>query len=289
MEKSDKEITIESVEKTGQSFLKATLTKIENLDHSFLLGDLKLDDIDKLFRYVPAEQLLKDIDARQLVFVSPELWEDPYEHRFLTADFQTKYHYTHPDFVCLCFTNDGVDTAAASWRMYSTKNRDALLRVKYRTMDLISQLDAYCGAHGLRLIISRVAYDWPRKELNDDPVGNTLGDGIQNFGDEHFFSLLSVKRKAFTFESEIRFFIVGNDIKIDSDNLLRISMDLRSVIKEAMIEPVDPKYLTLQERREYQLLKSKKDHEYCNKFLPKGIKVKGSTLYTDIPTNELIR
>lgn len=96
----------------GKFPLKASLEPAENLKNTFLLGDLKLCDLDKLYRYVPAEQLKADIKGGHLVFVSPLLWEDPYEQMFIKADFKTVYGFTKPEFVCLCFTSDAYERLA---------------------------------------------------------------------------------------------------------------------------------------------------------------------------------
>lgn len=194
--------------------IKAKLSKVDKLQSTYLLGNFENENVGNIYRYASAEQLLNDIIHKQLVFVSPELWEDPYEQRLITADFRTNYNYSQPPFACLCFTDDANEMAAAAWRMYSTRERTTLVRVYYDTDALLHILDAYCTNNNLTLIISKVCYGLTRNELRDDPVGSILGPSVkdksQQFEDAHFFSLLSVKRKAFTFESEIRFFIIGD-------------------------------------------------------------------------------
>lgn len=276
--------------------LKATLTPAgENFKSTYLLGELNLGNLDKLYRYVPADQLKADIKGEHLVFVSPLLWEDPYEQRFIKADFKTVYGFTQPDFVCLCFTSDAYEMAAAAWRMYSTRERKTLVKVEYDANELLHQLDDFCTNNGLQLIISKVSYGLTKAQLRDDPVKSVLGDDVKNkvqaFSNEHFFSLLSVKRKAFAFESEIRFFITGpeENLKINENHLLPIKMDLRRVINKVMVEPKDPKYLDPPQRADYNKLKSENDETYKKMFHPLGIRTIGSTLYSEIPTNILIK
>lgn len=276
--------------------LKATLTPAgKNFNNTFLLGDLNLGDLEKLYRYVPADQLKADIKGEHLVFVSPLLWEDPYEQMFIKADFKTVYGFTKPEFVCLCFTSDAYEMAAAGWRMYSTRERNTLIRAEYDAKELLHQLDDFCTSKGLQLIISKVSYGLTKAQLRDDPVGSVLGvdvkTKVQPFGNEHFFSLLSVKRKAFTFESEIRFFITGpkENLNINENHLLPIEMDLRRVINKVMVEPKDPKYLDPAQRADYNKMKSENDETYKKMFHPLGIRTIGSTLYSEIPTNILIK
>ena len=275
--------------------LKATLTQVKGLKNTATLGNLSIADLKKLYRYVPAEQLIDDITDKHLVFVSPVMWEDPYEQRFISADLKTIYGYSQPELACLCFSDDAYEMAAAGWRMYSTRERKNLVRVEYDVDMLLRQLDKFCDKMGLQLVISKVSYGLTKAQLRDDPILHILGDEVKNkvqvFRNEHFLSLLSVKRKAFTFESEIRFFITGKEkeLSIGKNHLLQIEMDLRLVINKVMVEPLDPKYLDYAKRDEYNKLKSENDEIHRKTFHSIGIRTVCSTLYSEIPKNILIK
>lgn len=275
--------------------LNTELKPYKDFECVFALGNTKIDELGKLYRYVPADQFENDINSRHLIFVSPTLWEDPFEQRFISADLGTNYGYSQPAFACLCFTDDAYEMVAAGWRMYSTRERKTLVRVEYDVNELLNQLNGFCRKNDLQLIVSKVSYGLTKAQLRDDPVMNILGEDVRKknkgFGLGHFFSLLSVKRKAFTFESEVRFFITGRDkeLIIGENNLLPIEMDMRQVVNKVMVEPLDPKYVDQTHKNEYHMLKREIDEKYKKTFLSLGIRVVSSTLYSAIPDNVLIR
>lgn len=66
-----------------------------------------------LFRYMNISHLLSDLQKQKLSFISPRLWNDPFEQLFYQEDgvyiSEVRYYIR-----CICFSYDWIDSEEAS-------------------------------------------------------------------------------------------------------------------------------------------------------------------------------
>lgn len=186
-----------------------------------------------------------DDDLREyLAFVTPAKWIDPFESLYYNADFSSHNYHAHP-IACLCVTGHPYTNEEASWRAYTRKGEKAI-RVGYDIDKLLTLLNDYANKNNCTIYIGKVNYNLDKKEIIALAKANEQNDLHQfyfpsHMGIEHYLSLMLLKRKAFQYENEIRFFIVRNDGGT-FDNVVKIPCDYRStnIITKVTIEPLLP-------------------------------------------------
>lgn len=168
-----------------------------------------------LFRYQRSSFFLKDIQAKQLTFVSPELWNDPFESLFF--DDKGIFINGKPYYIrCICFTYDWIEGEEASW--FRAAGKDELIRIEYDFECLCSELESQNS--NCVFYFSMIDYSIPRKHLIK--IHNSFKTGaLKPSSLEEYLNMLSLKRKAFSYENEIRLFVVSQ-IPFNSD-LFRIT------------------------------------------------------------------
>ena len=165
-----------------------------------------------LFRYMNASHLLSDLKEQKLSFVSPELWNDPFEKLFFRESI--KIGQINYSIRCICLTYDWIESEEAAWLRAGENNET--VRVDYDFEKLCSELNKM---KDVDFYFSVVDYSLSRKEIiklsNDFRGGAWSPNSIDDY-----LNVMSLKRKAFTYENEIRLFlvkkqpIIGNIISI---------------------------------------------------------------------------
>ena len=160
---------------------------------------LKSSEGLSLFRYMNESHFLSDLNAQQLTFISPKLWNDPFERLFYADGGvvigNAKYYIR-----CICLTYDWIESEEAAWNRGLGGN--AMVRVEYDFQKLCDVLESQSKNYDF--YFSVIDYSLPRRDIIQlsklYPV-NSLQD---------YLNLLSLKRKAFVYENEIRLFMVSN-------------------------------------------------------------------------------
>lgn len=177
-----------------------------------------------LFRYLQVSHFLSDAATRCLTFISPALWNDPFEKLFFRETIiigQIQYSIR-----CICLTYDWIESEEAAWLRSGVGNE--MVRVEYDYEKLCSELNSMTG---FDFYFSVVDYSLPRKEIIKLSNAFKNGDWEPNDIDE-YLNVMSLKRKAFTYENEIRLFLVKKQpinediIGLDYSNLPIISVCL---------------------------------------------------------------
>ena len=147
--------------------------------------------------------------------------------------------YVTEDIACMCLSNKSSTNEDASWRIYSDSTNKTV-RVSFDREVLLSFLDNYAANNGFTVYIGKVNYSLDKNEIQ-----NLLTSSSEYFPPkmkrEHYLSLMLLKRKAFSYENEIRVFLVKNEIKF-SDNLFSIECDYRAnqLISNIVLSPYPP-------------------------------------------------
>ena len=79
------------------------------------------DDKSTVFKYMPLERFVQSVEKKQLVFVNPETWYDPFEQLYHGIDCSIK-GYKCEDIACMCVSEKSSTNEDASWRVYAGSN-----------------------------------------------------------------------------------------------------------------------------------------------------------------------
>ncbi len=205
--------------------------KIEALNSAkynrvYALNGYKLpEDKDTYDKYTPLSRLNPD----ELVFVSPKMWSDPYETRFYDVDYSKRGLFA-PELFCMCLTSKQATNEDAMWRMYAVKGEE-MVKARVNIQRILDGLDKEAQAKKFKVYIGNVEYI-SATELRSITLKSEAGkhffrdsSGALNMSLCQFLSLMSLKRVAFSYENEVRIFIVPDeDSTLDiSDNLAKVS------------------------------------------------------------------
>jgi len=212
------------------------------------MADIKLVNLStipaQIYKYIPTSRVLDILEKEphQIGFVSPELWYDPYEIKYLNTDYSDLNGYRQPQIYCFCARMD-LQNEEASWKIYKKEN-DPLLRLIIKTKDFVSSLLSFAEDKECDVYLSKVDYHFKKVEIDNLYMLSSpyRQEFFQNFNDEQYVRIMSLKRNAFKYENEVRFFIIPRKLdKIQNDlknKVLNIPVDI-NMIKRITYYPAD--------------------------------------------------
>ncbi len=230
--------------------------KIENLKP--LSGYKKLHTIGSanrkhnLYKYMNAERAIQFIESKKICFVEPVVWNDPYEKRFYTADYSNFNDYKPPKKIfCTCTTLN--ETSEAAWSIYSSNSTGLASRCvqfKFNRREFLKTIDNFTVDNSFHFYEGSTVYD-----LDDYTIKNLhkresllFKKIFEDFDLTKYLNLLLIKRRAFEYENELRYFILPNNIgKTDK---LFIEFNIKELIKSISIDHKCSDF-------EYELIKTK--------------------------------
>ena len=218
-------------------FENPTIKKIRTL---IRMKEIKFIDLTKapthIYKYICTSRVLDMLEKEphQIGFVSPELWYDPYEIKYLNTDYTGLNGFRQPLIYCFCARVD-LQNEEASWKIYK-KDNGPLLRLTIQTDIFIPSLLSFAEEKECDVYLAKVNYDLKKSEI--DNLYSTSSPHYQeffhDFNEEQFIKIMSLKRSAFKYENEVSFFIIPRNPDKIKDNLqnnvLNIPIDV-SMIK----------------------------------------------------------
>ena len=250
--------------------------------------------VNTLYKYMPASRILDIIEKEphQIGFVSPDLWYDPYETKFLNTDYSMLNGYKQPKIYCFCARMDNLNEEA-SWKIYKKEN-EPLLKLSIQTFDFLLSLDKFAREHTCDLYFSKVDYKLKKKEIDGLhlPSSPYYHEYFDNFNDKQYVRVMSLKRWAFKYENEYRIFVIPKDQKaIEScmkDGVLSIPIPVDMIIRYTFhpMNKAEGSFSSQIERAKYDA-ELKLIKERILKHVPNA-KIYKSTLYSDVKKVEKI-
>lgn len=245
------------------------------------------------YKYMPWDRLHDMLSRKEMAFVNPSLWNDPYEVKYLNTDYSI-LGYSQPKIFCFCVRNDN-ENEEASWKIYKTNEPDnPLIRISIKALPFLKSLKESAINLGYAIYMAKVSYRFKQKEINElYKRGNKyFNEYFENFNEEKYIRLLSIKRKAFKYEQEIRLFLVPQQKAIVPDeNLLRIGVDISSFIRFTY-EPLQRKSNNERDDEYKQIVgRYKEQKESIRKQLrcfDSNFKLYRSTLYDDVEKVKIV-
>ena len=256
---------------------------------------LRLVNCNKLkgtmLKYMRLSYVLEMLERKEMVFVTPELWNDPYETRFLKTDY-SQIGYNRPEQIyCLCARADN-ENEEASWKIYSGPQDDPLVKITVNALLLFNKyIRDFVEKNGCRAYFSKVEYMSASNILNLHKTEHPLhGKYFGHLDEEGYVRLMSLKRMAFKYEKENRLFIIPGDKVLNADKgLLRVPIDydifprftfhpMERIVRDDMASRLKEKIY----KAELDTAKAEITR-YC-----KGVKVYKSVLYSNVKPLETI-
>ena len=227
-----------------------------HLDKIHFLSDLPLEyrgDNSLVYRYMQYPDFKLSLANRNFAFVSPKNWEDQLEQRFWKTDYSLlNPNFRHPEFACLCVTPENLDDSAASWKMYRREPHEVksgdydnnLVRLTFCFKTFLESLNIWASKKNSEIYFIAIDYSHGQEEIKNelpkDPHYFPKGFDI-----EDYFKVLALKRPNYSFEREIRIFVIepksGSKIQ-DSGLLLLDEFDLAKCITKILVAPAKNKY-----------------------------------------------
>lgn len=212
--------------------------------HIHMLNDYSLPkDKTTVFKYMPLDRFVKMVDKKELVFVSPETWYDPFEQLYYGIDCSLRGYVTE-NIACMCVSEKSSTNEDASWKVYAGSN-DKAVRISIEQDKLLRLLEDYAAVNGFDVYFGKVEYSFEKKEIKKLHVASSphhddyFPPAMKR---EHYLSLMLLKRGAFSYENEARIFLVKDSITFDANKLLKIPCDYKAtgIVSNVMLSPYPP-------------------------------------------------
>lgn len=193
-----------------------------------------------LHKYMPLERVMEMLTNQTIWFANPTIWKDPFEKRFIENVYSiggVQKPFPWKDRVyCMCATQTA--TSEAYWNAYSAG--EIGVSIKFNRQNLLNELDRL-AASGNRIYIGKVEYQKTqdiKATLSGNPFLNPTGTPISSLGAEELkVRLLLLKRLAYQYENEVRFFIVRNKAAKQSGTLLKYNILNTDLIDSISLDP----------------------------------------------------
>ena len=239
---------------------------------------------DVFHKYIPLTYLKGYISNRQITFVSPASWSDPFETRYHDINYKN-IGYTKPRVFCMCLTTKQACNEDAMWIRYS-KPGDEMVKINISIADLLKLLDDQGSQMGFKTFIGEVIYlsktdimKITRKDKRFFPT---------QFDIEHYLSLMSLKRIAFSYENEVRIFIKPDDRATPPPLFYNVketaATSICTIINKITVSPYPVDYVPFPNPDSQILLEVRKSKTAAS--FP-GIQVEASRLFENCPKCKL--
>lgn len=214
-----------------------------------------------IYKYMDIETAILCLQNKSIRFVEPTVWLDEYESRFYTADYSliTRHSKYIPKLFACCFTLSKTSEAARKTYSYDKVGLAShcvqfrINKAKFRKL-----LDLYARDNNCKI------YEGPMDYSHTDYIINTLHLTSNkkhslifnsHFNLDNYLSLLLLKRQAFYYENEYRFFIIPQkNRKKKAKDIIYPYIEWPMVVEEIHID--------------HQCSKIEMDilHYYCKKY-----------------------
>lgn len=193
-----------------------------------------------IYKYIRLDYFLDNIQNNNLVFVSPSTWRDPFERKYWDADF-SRINFTRPIVHCMCLTTNQRKNEEAAWNLYTNELKCKLIQIAFNTSALLKEIDQYAKRKKCKIYIKNTTYNLTTKEINNLYKKGQKANFLyfSNFDEYKFIDLMSIKRMSFSFENEVRIFIISDiDSPSKNNDLLEIPIsNFSELVRQIRLSP----------------------------------------------------
>ena len=183
-----------------------------------------------LYRYMPFSRLYTELNEKTITFLSPKQWEDPFEGAFLNL-------HKSLNVKCLCFTYNGSIGEEWAWKSY--RRDEPLVRIEIMFDKLVDTLSSISSQeeNAWAFYISVCDYSMDKSSIIN--YVKNLKKSRTTLSLFEYLNIMSLKRKAFSNEREIRIFAVPNT-SIDNNFISFKNVDYKDFMTRVLLEPLAP-------------------------------------------------
>lgn len=233
-----------------QVMLRELLRVIENDqcfkdDGFFDLGSVDINMLEcgpRLYKYLDEGAAKKNVLNGTIRFKQPSCWQDDFERLYYQADYSrivpvNVAKYT-PRLNACCFTYQPETNAA--WSMYRCDWKETRGRVvcfEINEKKLLVELGKYAEKEDCAIYQGYVDYRIHADDLKELYKKDSRYYKIffEDFSLMNYLSLLLLKRNAFSYEQETRFFVIPNSQ--DVNDFIDIPIPLNKVVNRIILSP----------------------------------------------------
>lgn len=196
-----------------------------------------------IYKYLSWDIAKLCIENRNIRFSQPSKWNDQYEKRF----YPTNCDYSNivekgllqsitPKLYACCFTKNM--TSEAAWKTYSYNNKMGCIQFTIDVAKLRPFLEVYAKKNNCLVYEATMKYDYSDNDIshlhekNSKNFSSLFGD----FELKNYLNLLRIKRKAFEYENEYRFFVVPQNQNSVTDEYIYVPIDWMDIVREISVE-----------------------------------------------------
>lgn len=201
---------------------------------------MPLAKVKSVYKYMDLESAIQCLTNGTLRFAEPTEWPDKYESMFYEADYSnvSKSRDFTPRLYACCFTRK--KTSEAAWKIYSYEKLGlghCCVQFKINLRKLRLCLDSFASANGFHVCESQMCYDLTDERIQSLPKkqSSLYGKYFKKFSLSSYLSLLSLKRQAFDYEEEIRYFLIPINQKSKVNGKMLIRIEWKELIEEVLI------------------------------------------------------
>lgn len=175
-------------------------------------------------RYTKFSYFNKD----ELVFLPLEKWDDPYETLFYVGNDVN--NNLDIQIACLCCTFERVEGEEAAWKRSTYNCNEPVIRISYDYNAFCSALEQIANLYGVEFYITIADYSNSIEQLK-------RARGISFTSKENYINYLTLKRKAFAYENELRIFVVGQKLPWMNNEICKFSLPKVPSLYDAITLP----------------------------------------------------
>lgn len=166
-----------------------------------------------------------------LPFLTLDKWDDPYETILYRAD----NHNLGIQLACCCCTCERVEGEEASWKRNQTAYNDPVIRISFNYENLCDVLEQIGQKCNVKFYITIADYS-----NSIDQLKGLSKRSVTSV--EEYINLLTLKRKAFAYENELRIFVVGRNLQLNGGLFVAESpkCDVKKLFDAVTMPPLPP-------------------------------------------------
>jgi hypothetical protein len=177
-----------------------------------------------LYRYMPLIQLISIIESGSITLVNPAAWPDKTEGGWISKLFGENGILPGVHARALCLTRESYSEAL--WHVYAKTS--PVVRVRIDVEILLQDCLAYAKDHACKLYLGDVRYQTSAE------MRQALEDHIDKDISSTAATLLSLKRRAFAYEREVRLAWFGRG---NISEQISIPMSVEDMVSQILVSP----------------------------------------------------
>ncbi|MBR3652687.1 MAG: hypothetical protein IKN60_01890 [Bacteroidales bacterium] len=204
----DSTLIIIIVRRTTRGYAYTFSSKLPHIRSFYFYGrETILAKYPRVYKYMTLDAFIASMESRTWRFYEPIHWNDKYERRFYCANYQnvTNNPADTPMLYATCVTK--TRNSEAAWKVYAGREglKSHCVQLELDIVEMLYQLQLS------NFSIYEKSIQYKRDQYIDTLHKNTAPDYpiyFHGFGFDSFLNLLSLKRDAYSYENELRFFAV---------------------------------------------------------------------------------